>query len=113
MLKILNPLESLGGVGIQQISSNVPDKFILHQNYPNPFNPATKIRFELPKNNGFVSLKVYNVLGQLVSNLVNKRLQAGIYEYEFDASGLNSGMYFYSLSVDGESTESKKMMVIK
>ncbi len=113
MLKILNPLESLGGVGIQQISSNVPDKFILHQNYPNPFNPTTKIRFDLPKNNGFVSLKVYNVLGQLVSDLVNKKLQAGTYEYEFDASALNSGMYFYSLQVDGESAESKKMMLIK
>ena len=113
ILKIINPLGSLGGIGIQQISSNVPEKFVLHQNYPNPFNPATKIRFELPKNNGFVSLKIYNVLGQLVSNPVNKKLQAGTYEYEFDASGLNSGMYFYSLIVDGESTESRKMVVVK
>ncbi len=113
MLRAINPLESLAGVGINQISSEVPDKYILHQNYPNPFNPTTKINFDLPKNNGFVSLKVYNVLGQLVSDLVNKQLQSGTYEYEFDAASLNSGIYFYSLQVDDETVGTKKMVVVK
>lgn len=113
MLRAINPLGSLGGVGINQISSEVPDKYILHQNYPNPFNPTTNIKFDLPKSNGFISLKVYNVLGQLVSDLVNKQLQAGAYEYEFDATSLNSGMYFYTLQVDGETVGTRKMIVVK
>lgn len=113
MLKAINPLNTLGGVGINQISTNIPQKFILHQNYPNPFNPVTKIKFDLPKSNGYVSLKVYNVLGQVVSELINQSMQAGTYEYEFDASGISSGMYYYSLQVDGETVGTRKMVIIK
>ena len=98
-------------VGINQISSNVPERYTLSQNYPNPFNPSTVINFSLPVK-GFVTLKVYDVLGQEVATLVNNVLTVGEYAYEFDASRLSSGIYFYTLK--GENfVETKKMMLVK
>ena len=97
--------------GIQQISSNVPVEYRLEQNYPNPFNPSTKINFAITKP-GFVSLKVYDVTGKEVSNLVNEKLGVGSYSYEFNASTLSSGMYFYTLKSDNFS-QTKKMVLIK
>lgn len=113
ILKIINPLESLGGVGIQQISTEIPDKYTLYQNYPNPFNPVTNIKFDIPANIGLVSLKVYNALGQEVAELIKGELSPGTYTYAFDAGNLSSGVYFYSLNVDGELAGTKKMVVIK
>lgn len=98
-------------IGIKNISSVTPDKFLLSQNYPNPFNPATKINFSLPLKS-FVRLKVYNSLGKEVANLVNENLQSGIYEYSFNGQSLTSGIYFYKLETDNFS-ETKKMMLIK
>lgn len=101
------------GVGINQISSNVED-FNLSQNYPNPFNPSTKINFSIPKTD-FVNLKVYDILGNEVSNLVdNRQLNVGTYEYEFNTSGLNlsSGVYYYKLTTS-EFVQVRKMMLIK
>jgi Secretion system C-terminal sorting domain len=101
------------GVGIHQISSNV-EEFRLDQNYPNPFNPSTKIRFSIPKND-FVNLKVYDILGNEVSNLVdNRQLNVGSYEYEFSTAGLNlsSGIYYYKLTTS-QFTQVRKMMLIK
>jgi photosystem II stability/assembly factor-like uncharacterized protein len=98
-------------IGIEPISAEIPNKFLLHQNYPNPFNPATKIKFSLPKA-GLVSLKIYNLLGQQVSELVNQNLNAGVYEYNFDGAGLPSGVYFYRLETGGV-IETKRMMLIK
>ncbi len=100
-----------GPVGIGTPLTVAPEKFELMQNYPNPFNPITKINFTIPKN-GFVSLKIYDVLGKEVANLVNNDLTAGIYAYDFNASALASGMYFYRLESNGF-TDTKRMMLIK
>ena len=85
--------------------------FELFQNYPNPFNPSTVIRYEI-KDTKFVSLKVYNSIGQKVATLVNNQQNAGRYSVEFNASNLSSGIYFYSIRIDGFSSV-KKMMLIK
>ena len=98
-------------IGISRISGEVPSKFVLTQNYPNPFNPSTKIKFSVP-NSGLVSLKVYDVSGREVANLVNENLAVGTYEFAFNASKLNSGVYFYKLS-SGSFSETKKMMLVK
>jgi len=102
-----------GSTSIHQTSSNVED-FRLEQNYPNPFNPSTKIKFAIPKTD-FVNLKVYDILGNEVSDLINNRqLNVGTYEYEFSTSGLNlsSGVYYYKLT-SSEFTQVRKMMLIK
>ena len=80
-------------------------------NYPNPFNPATKIKFSIDKNE-MTSLKVFNSLGQLVTEIVNKQLNAGYYEYEFNASNLPSGIYYYELR-SGSRRDINKMMLVK
>ena len=98
-------------VGINQISSAVPEQFRLSQNYPNPFNPSTKIRFEISELSQ-TKLFVYDALGSVVANLVNDRLQPGIYEAEFNASKISSGAYFYKLESNGF-IETKKMLLIK
>ncbi|MCX7878051.1 MAG: T9SS type A sorting domain-containing protein [Ignavibacteria bacterium] len=102
-------------IGIQQISAEVPAKFNLEQNYPNPFNPVTNIKFGLPVS-GFVTLKVYNSVGEEVRILANQNMQAGIYKVDFDASSLPSGVYLYKLSVEnsnGRFSETKKMVLVK
>ncbi|HEX2786438.1 MAG TPA: T9SS type A sorting domain-containing protein [Ignavibacteria bacterium] len=96
---------------VQQISSVVPGTFKLTQNYPNPFNPITTINFSVPVK-GFVSLKIYDVTGRMVADLVNQEMIAGEYKYDFNASNLNSGVYFYTLRGNNFS-ETKKMMLIK
>ena len=100
-----------GGIGIQNISSEIPDKYSLSQNYPNPFNPSTKIRFAIPKNE-LVTLKIYDLLGREAAILVNEKLQPGTYETTFDGSSLTSGVYFYRLNA-GDFKETKKMILIK
>ncbi len=97
--------------GIVNTSSNIPNKYLLSQNYPNPFNPATKINFSLPKNS-FVTLKVFDLSGKEVANLVNENLSAGSYETDFNASDLTSGIYFYRLTTENFS-ETKKMILVK
>ncbi|MBE2217640.1 MAG: T9SS type A sorting domain-containing protein [Ignavibacteria bacterium] len=99
-----------GFIGIQQISSIVKE-FKLSQNYPNPFNPTTKINFSIPKSD-YVSLRVYDMLGREVKVLVNGPLTAGEYETDFDAKGLSSGMYYYSLR-SGDYVDVKKMVLVK
>ncbi len=96
---------------IKNTGTGIPETYALSQNYPNPFNPTTKINFSIPKS-GMVSLKVYDILGKEVSTLVNQNISAGNYTYEFDASRLSSGIYFYRLNVNGFS-EVKKMSLIK
>lgn len=99
-------------VGIENISS-VADKFSLSQNYPNPFNPSTKINFSIPKND-FVTLKVYDILGNEVASLVNQNLTTGQYTVDFNTSqfNLSSGVFYYKL-VTGSFVEVKKMMLVK
>ncbi len=98
-------------ISVNQISSNVPSEFSLKQNYPNPFNPATKISFNI-KNATFASLKIFDMTGKEVKSLVNENIAAGSYEINFNASELNSGVYFYTLKTN-EFTETKKMILVK
>lgn len=98
-------------IGIEKISNEIPNYFLLNQNYPNPFNPFTKIQFELPKKS-FVKLKIFDILGREIENLVNDNLSEGVYEVNWDASNYSSGVYFYKL-IAGEYEESKKMVLIK
>ncbi|MEE9449994.1 MAG: T9SS type A sorting domain-containing protein [Ignavibacteriaceae bacterium] len=96
----------------------VISSYMLEQNYPNPFNPSTKVRFtisDFPAGSGtgrFTILKVYDVLGNEVKTLIEREMPAGVYEVEFDASGLNSGIYFYTLSA-GNYVVTKKMILMK
>jgi len=98
-------------VGINQLSSGVPDQFSLSQNYPNPFNPTTKIEFSLPEKS-FVKLKVYDITGKSVTELVNESLSAGTFQYIFNAGDLTSGLYFYKLKTD-KFSETKRMILLK
>ena len=92
-------------------AENIPDGFLLYQNYPNPFNPTSTLSFVI-SHWSFVSLKVYDVLGNEVATLVNEEKPAGSYEVKFDASSLSSGIYFYKLQA-GNFISSKKMILIK
>jgi hypothetical protein len=92
-------------------NSNIPADYSLSQNYPNPFNPITRIDFDIPKN-GFVSLKVYDILGREVQTLVNENKTAGSYSVDFNGADLTSGVYFYRLESEGFSNV-KRMIVIK
>ena len=96
---------------INNNSGNYPSNFKLSQNYPNPFNPVTRINYQIPKQ-GFVSLKIYDVLGREVKNLVNEIKSVGSYSVDFNASGLTSGIYLYRLECNGYS-ETKRMVLLK
>jgi len=98
-------------IGITQTSTEVPLNYKLGQNYPNPFNPITNLEFGIPKL-GFVSLKIYDMLGKEVVTLVNANLSPGTYKYDFDASGLTSGNYFYKLETK-DFSETKRMVLLK
>ncbi|MCX6165140.1 MAG: T9SS type A sorting domain-containing protein [Ignavibacteriae bacterium] len=89
----------------------VPSGYILSQNYPNPFNPTTSIKFSIPKS-GFVTLKVYDILGRQITELVNQFKSTGTYIVDFDASTYTSGMYFYKLEVN-DFVAVKKMVLVK
>lgn len=97
-------------VGINQISE-LATKYTLNQNYPNPFNPSTKIQYGIAKS-GFVSLKVYDMTGKVVADLVNNTQAIGKYEVDFNAASLASGVYYYKLESQGFA-ETKKMLLIK
>jgi hypothetical protein len=88
----------------------VPEGFALQQNYPNPFNPTTLIRFSIPAN-ARTSVRVFNLVGQEVAELVNGELAGGTYEVDFDASNLPSGTYFYRLSSGAYSTTGKMILL--
>lgn len=98
-------------IGIQPIGNEIPKSFILGQNYPNPFNPVTNIKFSVPQS-GIVTLKVYDILGRLISELVNEFRPAGNYAVDYNAAGLSSGIYFYRFE-SGEFTDTKKMVLVK
>ncbi|MBN8585337.1 MAG: T9SS type A sorting domain-containing protein [Ignavibacteria bacterium] len=98
-------------MAIDPISTNIPSKFGLMQNYPNPFNPVTSIRFDIPKSS-FVNIKVFDVMGREVANLVNEQLKAGEYMVKWDAVRFSSGIYFYSIAAEGYQV-TKKMILTK
>ena len=102
-------------IDIKNISSSIPNEFILSQNYPNPFNPTTKIKFDIPPSRGargVTKLTIYDILGREVEVLLNQELNPGTYSVTWDASNFPSGVYFYRLETDGFS-EAKKIVLIK
>ncbi len=106
------PFYLLGGslTSVKETGS-VPMQFSLSQNYPNPFNPSTTIRFALPKS-AYVTLKIYDLLGQEIETLVNEKLLAGEYDLLWNAAGLPSGVYLYRIRAD-EFVETKKLVLLK
>ena len=98
-------------IGVTTISTEIPVKYSLSQNYPNPFNPVTNLEFGIT-NLEFVTLKIYDNLGKEIATLVNGNLKPGSYKYNFDASGLTSGIYFYKLETDNFSA-TRKMLLVK
>ena len=104
--------ENLSTVGFAPNDSEViPLAYRLYNNYPNPFNPSTIISYTLPQS-GLVQLKVFDMLGCEVANLVNKEQSIGNYEIEFNASNLSSGIYLYRLQ-SGSFTETKKFILLR
>jgi hypothetical protein len=103
----INPL----ALAVKQATPQVPATFYLYQNYPDPFNPTTTIQFDLPKSS-YVSLKIFNILGEEIATLVNERREPGRYSADFDASRYPSGLYFYRI-VAKDFTQTKKMLLIK
>jgi len=91
--------------------ADLPKTYSLKQNYPNPFNPSTVISYALP-NNAYVTLKVFDVLGNEVASLVNEEKSAGNYTVEFNASGLSSGIYFYRIQTESF-VDTKKLILLK
>jgi len=101
-----NPL-----IGIEVLSSKIPVNYYLSQNYPNPFNPSTRIKFGIPTE-GFVSVRIFDVLGRLISTPVNENLRAGSYEVNWNSEGLTSGVYFYRIE-SGSYIKTLKMVLLK
>ncbi len=106
--KYFNPQSNIS------VSANagLPEDFTLGQNYPNPFNPATSIDFGITYW-GFITLKIFDVLGNEVAVLMNENKTAGNYRVNFDGSNLSSGVYFYTLSVNGNTADTKRMVLLK
>lgn len=102
---------NLTDVEEDELNGKIPSDYNLNQNYPNPFNPSTNIQYSVPEK-GFVSLKVYNILGKEVAQLVSGEKEAGTYNVNFDASDMTSGIYLYELRA-GNKTFTKKMMLVK
>jgi len=98
-------------VSVEETNNSIPNAFILNQNYPNPFNPSTTISFSIPEAS-FVSLKVFNALGEEISTVVSEELSAGSYQYEWNAKNLTSGIYFYKLQAGGF-VQTKKMILLR
>jgi hypothetical protein len=93
------------------VEVGTPSTYSLEQNYPNPFNPSTTIKYQLPKA-GFVTLKIYDILGKEVITLVNENKVAGRHSVELNASRFSGGVYIYELKTPGF-TSSKKMVLTK
>ncbi|MGE5859468.1 MAG: T9SS type A sorting domain-containing protein, partial [Ignavibacteria bacterium] len=104
-------VDSISTITDINTKSPVPAQFILEQNYPNPFNPSTTIKFKLYEA-GWVTLEVFNLLGEEVAVLINKEMSASEHSITFDASELSGGLYIYHLKANGF-TDSKKMILLK
>jgi len=96
---------------VEKLGNTVPTAYMLEQNYPNPFNPETIVRFNVPKES-FVTVKVFNTLGEEVATLVNEEKTAGVYNVSFNARNLTSGIYFYTIKANDFSS-TKKMILMK
>lgn len=98
--------------GAEWSGTKIPTNYYLKQNYPNPFNPTTTIEFLIPKS-GLVSLKIYDITGRELSNPINVSINPGTVKYTFNGANFASGIYFYKLSVDGNTIDTKKMVLVK
>jgi len=98
-------------VSVKDVGDGIPERFLIAQNYPNPFNPSTKIKYQIPELS-FVTLKVFDFLGNEIATLVNEEKPVGSYEVNFSATALPSGVYFYRLQA-GSFIETKKMVLMK
>jgi len=98
-------------VGVNPVSSSIPDNFSLMQNYPNPFNPSTKINFSLPEQS-YIELTVYDILGNKITELISDTYSAGEYSVDFIADNLPAGVYLARLSA-GKYTNTIKMTLLK
>jgi hypothetical protein len=107
----ISGLVSLTGSLTSVRERELPKDFAVSQNYPNPFNPSSVIRFKLPRES-YVSLRVYNPLGQEVRTLIDGTRSAGVYEVRFDAAGLPSGMYIYRMKA-GEFVQSRRILLVR
>jgi photosystem II stability/assembly factor-like uncharacterized protein len=99
-------------VNVSWNNGETPVEFRLLQNYPNPFNPSTKIRFDV-REFSYVSIKVYDLLGREIKTIVSDFMKPGKYVADFNAEGITSGIYFYSMKVNGRIIDTRKMSVIK
>ena len=111
-----NSISVTGATSVEDPTSSLPNEYNISQNYPNPFNPSTTISFSLPTESNVV-VTLYNILGMKIMTLTNNKYQTGIHQVSFDASGLASGTYIYSIKALGkdgsEFTASKKMILMK
>lgn len=96
---------------VERINTSSPNSFIVEQNYPNPFNPSTKIRFGISDETNIL-LEVYNITGQKIAELINEQLPPGFYNVNFDASGLSSGIYIYSIK-GSDFSVTRKMTLLR
>ncbi len=110
-LPVVADFEIIPLVSVKQSLHNSNYSFELYQNYPNPFNPTTKIKYEIGKTS-FVTLKVYNSLGENIYTLINEEQDAGSYKIEFNGTNLSSGIYFYVLQ-SGHYIKSRKLLLLK
>jgi photosystem II stability/assembly factor-like uncharacterized protein len=106
-----------GWTGLNNTGTEIPNGCKLFQNYPDPFNPATNIKYQIT-NTGFISIKIFNILGREIFSFVNEKKAPGIYEIQFSADRFSnnsfpSGVYYYSLFADGVMIDTKKMILLK
>jgi hypothetical protein len=103
-------------VDVNEELSSIPESFLLAQNYPNPFNPTTQITYSVPEES-FVNIKVYDMLGREVANIVNNTKSARNHNVVFDAKDLASGVYIYRITASKNGrvifTSSKKMVLVR
>ena len=104
-------VENESSSGVEQFGNSTPNSYELDQNFPNPFNPSTTIRFSVPSSE-FVSLRIYNSIGEKVAELVNQVLPAGIYNVNWNAENVSSGVYFYKIEA-GSFINTKKMILLR
>jgi len=97
--------------GTAQSNNSLPTEYALDQNYPNPFNPSTNIRYQLPENS-HVKLQVYDILGNLVTTLIDQPMEAGFHSVEWNAGNIASGVYFYTFR-SGSYVSTKKLVLLK
>jgi len=98
-------------VGIEEELNEMPTEYLLSQNFPNPFNPITTIKYQIPHRSN-VSLKIYDIIGNEVADLINEEQEVGFYNIDFNAARFSSGVYFYQLKA-GEFIQTKKMLLLK